>query len=126
MAWMRSSPKDTWLLEILSLLASLIFFSVLVVLLLLFDGKPVFQWHRVSLNALVAIVSTATKACLAFAVAEAMAQWKWIWFAQRSRPLVDFNRIDQASRGTVGSLQLIWHTKAMLVLPGPTRRCNGY
>jgi hypothetical protein len=83
----------------------------MVALLAAFDGKEVFTWKDVTLNAIVSVLSLTMKACLAYILAECIAQWKWILFARESRPLIDFDRIDAATRGPLGSLRVLTRTK---------------
>lgn len=82
-----------------------------VAILAAYDGKPVFDWHGATLNAIISVLSTTGKASLLFAADELISQWKWILFKDHARPLMDFERIDAASRGPLGSLQLMWHCK---------------
>ncbi|OBT70761.1 hypothetical protein VF21_10278 [Pseudogymnoascus sp. 05NY08] len=88
----------------------------MVVLLATFNGKAVFTWKGVTLNAIVSVLSLAMKASLAYALAECMAQWKWILFAREARPLIDFDRIDAATRGPLGSLRVLTRTKGPISL----------
>lgn len=37
-------------------------------------------------------------------MSELISQWKWILFTRKSRPLLEFERINAASRGSMGSL----------------------
>ena len=91
-----------------ALVASLACFAALVVLLIVYDKKPIFDNGVVTLNTIVAILSTATKAMLFHAVGDAIGQWKWITFSgSNRRRLLDFERIDSAGRGPLGSLQLL-------------------
>ena len=59
----------------------------------------------VTLNAILAFLTTVTKAALLFPVTESIGQWKWNWF-QQARPLSDFQVFDSASRSVVGSLTM--------------------
>ena len=72
-----------------------------------YDGEslPNLPLH-VTLNTFLAFFTTLTKACFMIAVAEALSQWKWNWFAA-GRPLNDFQTFDMASRGPWGSLLLL-------------------
>lgn len=93
-------------------------FSVLVVLAIVldnYDGEPIFSWNGVTLNTITSILSVTIKAAVLFVVAECMAQWKWILFAQEQRPLIDFDRLDAASRGPMGSLRLLLRTNGAYV-----------
>lgn len=105
----------SWGWEILSVVGSASCLAALVGVLLGYDGKPIFTWHGVTLNSIVSLLSTASKAALLFAIGELISQWKWILFTDRARPLMDFERIDSASRGLLGSLRLMWNCKKALV-----------
>jgi len=95
-------------LLLLSILASVALLAALISLLVAFDGRPIFDYGAVTLNTLVAILSTANKATILYAVSHGMGQWKWIAFSGRQRRrLLDFERIESASRGPLGSLSLL-------------------
>lgn len=106
-----NSLVRSWGWEILAVIGSASCLAALVGLLLGYDGKPIFTWHGVTLNSIVSLLSTASKAALLFAVAELISQWKWILFTDHARPLMDFERIDSASRGLLGSLRVMWSCK---------------
>lgn len=107
----RIAQLKQWNLEILALAGSNLAFMVMVVLLACFDNRLVFEWNGVTLNTLVSILSVAMKMSLTFAVAECIGQWKWILFSRDTRYLIDFERIDVASRGPLGSLCLLWRVR---------------
>lgn len=98
-------------MELWGLAGAVTSFAVMVVLLAVFDGRPILDWNGVTLNAIVSVISVAIKATLTFALAELIGQWKWILFSRGARPLVDFERIDMASRGPLGSLRLLVRMK---------------
>ncbi|KAF7554836.1 hypothetical protein G7046_g6700 [Stylonectria norvegica] len=107
---------SAWGLEYWAVLGSIACFVAMVVLLAIYDGKVIFTWNDVTLNTLVSILSLAIKASLAYVLAECMAQWKWILFAREARPLMDFERIDQATRGPLGSLRVLTRMRGALPL----------
>ncbi|RYP87644.1 hypothetical protein DL769_000467 [Monosporascus sp. CRB-8-3] len=72
----------------------------MIVLLAVFNGREIFDWNGVTLNAIVSILSVSFKASLTYVIAECIGQWKWILFSQGHRPLIDFETIDEASRGS--------------------------
>jgi hypothetical protein len=41
-------------------------------------------------------------------VQECLSQLKWLWYSGASRPLGDVEAYDRASRGLIGSVQLLW------------------
>jgi hypothetical protein len=100
-----------WTWEYWALAGSLVSLAVMIALLRVFDGKKVFVWNTITLNTIVSILSLITKANLAYILAECMAQWKWLLFTDQKRPLIDFDRIDAATRGPLGSLRVLLRTK---------------
>lgn len=100
-----------WTPEFLALAGSIASFVAMIILLAVFDGRPIIDWESVTLNAVVSVISVAMHASLTFAVAELVGQWKWILFARGARPLMDFERIDMASRGPLGSLRVLLRMK---------------
>lgn len=104
---------DTWFLEIACLVLGIGAFVIIVVLLAHYDGKQKFQWNGVTLNAVVAVLATIARIGLVVPVAEALAQWKWMHFSKEYKPLGDFGLLDDASRGTRGSLLLLWEKKSL-------------
>lgn len=97
-----------WGIELFALMANLLSMVALVTVLAVCDRKPIFSWHKVTLNTTVSIISTAAKAPILFVVAESISQWKWMIFSHKSRRLLNFQTIDSASRGPLGSLKLLW------------------
>lgn len=88
-------------------MGTVVVFAYMVLVLLAYDGKPVFDWHGITLNTAVSIFSSAGKASLMFIVAEAIGQWRWILFTRKSRPLLDLTTLDDVTRGPLGSLGLL-------------------
>lgn len=103
--------KNTWLVEVASIMTSCVSFAAIVSVLHHFNQTPVFDWHSISLNTLVSVLSTVTKTLLLLAVTACLSQWNFIWFSQSRRPLIHFDVFDSASRGPQGSLSLLWHIK---------------
>lgn len=102
-----------WFAETAGILASASLLIVLIILLAIYDDKNVFEWKGVTLNAAVSVLSTVSKAALLYTISELISQWKWIVFTNTSRSLIDFQRIDAASRGPLGSSKIIWKSRAM-------------
>ncbi|KAH6686302.1 hypothetical protein F5X68DRAFT_262105 [Plectosphaerella plurivora] len=93
-------------------------FTVLIAMIILldsFDDRPIFSWNGITLNTITSILSVTVKAAALFVIAECMAQWKWILFAREQRPLIDFDRLDGATRGPMGSLRLIVKTRGAYI-----------
>ncbi|KAJ5184801.1 hypothetical protein N7491_007329 [Penicillium cf. griseofulvum] len=104
-----------WKLELWALVGSVLSFTIMVIVLAIFDGRPIFEWKSVTLNAIISVLSVAMKASLTFAVAELIGQWKWILFSRDERPLMDFERIDMATRGPWGSLRVLSRMRGLQV-----------
>jgi hypothetical protein len=101
---------------ITSIVASLLLLASMVGVLFAFDGKPIFDNGILTLNTVIAILSAANKATILYAVSHAIGQWKWIAFSGREqRRLLDFERIESASRGPLGSLGLLTNTRVRRV-----------
>jgi predicted Ser/Thr protein kinase len=96
-----------WKFELWALVGSVLSFAIMVIVLAIFDGRPIFEWKSVTLNAIISVLSVAMKAGLTFAVAELIGQWKWILSSLGERLLIDFERIDMATRGPWGSLRVL-------------------
>ncbi|KAF6819421.1 hypothetical protein CPLU01_13062 [Colletotrichum plurivorum] len=89
---------------------------VMVILLSEFNHQPFFEWNGISLNTIISILSVTGKAAITFTISECVAQWKWILFDREERLLIDFDRIDGATRGPLGSLRVILKTKGAYVV----------
>jgi hypothetical protein len=78
---------------------------------------PLDDWaFALSPNAVVSILGAVSRASLAFAISAAMSQEKWTWFRRSARPLIDFDRFDEASKGPWGSIRLAWWVNIRWVL----------
>ena len=102
--------RDIWLL-LFSLASSVALLCALIGLLFVFDDKPIFDSGVVTLNTLIAILSTAYKACIVHSLGFVISQSKWIVFADGRRRLLDFDRIEAAGLGPLGSLHLLFNLK---------------
>ena len=103
--------SDTWALETAALVLSIVSLIAIITLLSIYDGKPQFSFGFLNLNTVIAILATAFRIGFMVPVGEALAQWKWLWFSKKARPLSDFDSIDDASRGSRGAMLLLWETK---------------
>ncbi|KAI1492866.1 hypothetical protein F5X96DRAFT_319561 [Biscogniauxia mediterranea] len=97
-----------WLFEIAAWVASAIALVAIIITIALTDGKPLPQWPmHITLNSFVSFMSTIMKAALIIPVAEGISQLKWLWF-KRAGDLDDIQTFDEASRGSWGSMKLIF------------------
>ncbi|KAE8153169.1 hypothetical protein BDV25DRAFT_127495 [Aspergillus avenaceus] len=65
------------------------------------DGRPQPAWKHVTIS----------KGSILYVISEALGQLKWVWFAQRTRPLSNLREFDWASRGFYGSGELMWRLR---------------
>ena len=114
--------KDSWLLEAVSMLTSLVCQGAIIAILSTMQNKPLANWTApISLNTTIAILTTASKSLLLLAVAECISQSKWNHF-RKPRQVLDFDIFDNASRGPLGAVQILtksW-TLATLASVGAT------
>lgn len=98
-----------WKFEIMLVLLSICALLAIIVLLAVKDGVPLESWDfYLSLNTIISVLGTISRSSLASAVGSCLAQEKWNWFRKRQDHLYIFDRIDNASRGPMGSFKLLF------------------
>ncbi|KAL4874723.1 hypothetical protein BJY04DRAFT_233338 [Aspergillus karnatakaensis] len=108
----QTESLTVWTLDVIALILSIGTIIAIAIILNHYDGKPQPDWQGISLNSLIAWLSTLSKACLLFCLTESIGQLKWAWFSSMRRPVSDLKVFDSASRGGVyGSLELLWRVK---------------
>jgi hypothetical protein len=105
--------KDYWGWELFGILGSAAILIGIALILNTFDGKRQPSWEHVSLNSLISWLSTAAKFCILMPITSGLGQLKWVWFAEKERPLSDLQEFDSASRGIPGSAKLLWRLKGL-------------
>lgn len=72
------------------------------------SGRPVPELPDiVNLNAIVSTLSAAAKSSLLYGVSAALGQAKWSWYYGPKKRLNDFEVLDEASKGPLGSVQML-------------------
>ncbi|RDI81201.1 hypothetical protein Vi05172_g8850 [Venturia inaequalis] len=85
---------------------------IIIVVLLRYNGKPDPKWKiGLSIGSFISIFSGFAKSALLLPTAEALGQLKWDWFRRSGNKIIDFERLDSASRGPLGSLVLLVRTR---------------
>lgn len=98
-----------WLPEMLWCLFSVACLAAIAGLLARYNGRPLPAWPLgISLNALVAFLTTLCRAGFVVPVLQGLAQLKWNWFARAERPMGDFQVYEDAQRDPLGSLRLLF------------------
>lgn len=101
-----------WWTELLSIIFSLSCLAANVGVLAALDDQPYKSWRiaqvDVTPNAIISTIATFTKASLLLTVAEVIVQLKWLYFQARMQRISDLQVFDDASRGPLGSIRLLW------------------
>ena len=107
--------NDWWIWEITAGIVSVSSLLAICIVLAVFDGHayPKIDWG-ITLNAVIALLTTIMKAGFMTLLAEGTSQLKWLAFAKERRPLHDLNVYDAASRGGFGSLRLLLRLRKTL------------
>ena len=105
--------QNWWWNELLGVVLSLLAFAAIVIVLRRFEDRALPDWpYNISLNTFLALFVTIAITGLMISVSEGLSQQKWIWFLHIKRPLGDFQKYDNASRGgVVSGFKLLWTLK---------------
>ncbi|KAK8133806.1 hypothetical protein PG984_005818 [Apiospora sp. TS-2023a] len=112
--------KTDWFLEIGTALLSLLCLLGMIILLARIQNQPLSSWPlEVSPNAVLSILSTASKAFLVQPVSECISQLKWMHLLRSPKPdrLKDLQEYDDASRGPLGSSKFCYKRPTKSILP---------
>lgn len=106
----ESDLDETWIWEIAGAVLSLVGIGVLIWFLIYIHEKPYANWqYTVAPNTVISIISAITKAALLSVVSACLGQLKWrLYRKSRSAPLEHIQTVDEASRGSWGSLKVFW------------------
>lgn len=104
--------KWEWKLETSLLFLSVCSLVAIIILLAVKDGTTLNSWKLYfSLNTVVSVLGTISRASLGSSIGSCIAQEKWNWFRKRRDPLYLFDGFDSASRGPLGSFKLLYWLK---------------
>lgn len=96
-----------WLWEIASLLLAVSILVTMIVILRVYNNKRSPIFIGLTLNTIVAFASTLFRICLMVPVTVCVCQLGWSRMGEKPRSLNDLGTIDGASRGPIGSLELL-------------------
>lgn len=84
--------------------------TAIAILLWRFDGKPPPNMYMgLTLNTVLAFLTSLAKVAFLVPIVEGLGQLKWMWFLSRKpRPLNDMQVFDEATRGGLGGLKLLF------------------
>ena len=85
----------------------------IVILLWRCDGNPPPNLGLgITLNTVLAFLTSLTKVAFMVPIIECLGQLKWMWFLSRQhRPLMDFQVFEEATRGGLGGAKLLFKFK---------------
>lgn len=100
--------QDSWWPEVFSLALGVACLVALVALLLVFEKKPIRDWHGgITMNAVISIIVTGMDSALALPLASSFGQLKWIAMKRNATPLPKVQQFDSASRSASGRISLL-------------------
>ena len=98
----------SWTFEVASLSLAVGAVVSIIAILAHFDGKPLPSFpSTITLNAVIAVLTTVANASLAVPLSSGLGQLKWERVKAGYAPLRDMEYIDEASRGALGALNLL-------------------
>ncbi|PQK16784.1 hypothetical protein BB8028_0006g11030 [Beauveria bassiana] len=98
-----------WKWESFLLIVSLVLFIASLVLLREYENKALSHWKApISINAVIAIITTIFKGSLLMPISNGISQLKWLSFSKEPQDMITMDVYDQASRGAWGSLLYIF------------------
>jgi hypothetical protein len=117
------SGMDSWSLETSAVTLSLAATIALIFVLRHIDNKPQTSWSfKITPNTVISLLSTIARSLSLVAISAVIGQEKWIWFGlgrqegfRQNTRLIDLQIFEDASRGPLGSLSLIWFTQMRCV-----------
>lgn len=102
------TKTGTWTFEIVSLVFAIAAVASIIAILESYDNKPLPSWpYKITLNALIAVLTTFADAAMAVPLSSGLGQLKWERFKTGYAPLTDMEVLDEASRGALGALHLL-------------------
>lgn len=110
----KVNPVRYWSWEIVSLLFALALLIATIAIPAHYNDKVLKRWpYDISLNTIIAILSTFMRAAVMFVVAELVGQMGW-QSLRKPRPVSDLHHFDNASRGILGAFKLFWNVPPRL------------
>ncbi|EGX88750.1 hypothetical protein CCM_08796 [Cordyceps militaris CM01] len=104
-----STGISLWAWEMLSLFVSVLSLASIIIVLDVYENRRLDEWTpKISINAVISVLSAVFKGSLALPVTEGISQLKWLMFAKQPRALSELDVYDRASRGAWGSALMIF------------------
>ncbi|KAK4162908.1 hypothetical protein QBC43DRAFT_379646 [Cladorrhinum sp. PSN259] len=113
--------------EILAQLGGMGCLMAIIIILRRAEGRPPAElvWG-ITLNTLLAFLTSLTKVAFLVPVVEGLGQLKWLWFlSPKQRRLLDFQVFDDGTKGGIGTLRLLFSFKGFLASFGALIMLSG-
>ncbi|KAJ4295088.1 hypothetical protein N0V90_007097 [Kalmusia sp. IMI 367209] len=112
----KQIPQFDWWWEVAAVIIAVTSTGAIIAVLRYASGKAVLDWSfSIQPASLVAIFSTIAKSALVVPLAASLSQLKWRYF-ERPRTLSHMQDFDDASRGPMGAMLLLWKVKGTALL----------
>jgi len=106
------SLSSSWTYEVASMITASLAVAATIAVLAHYDNKPLSSWpSSITLNAVIAILATVSTAGMGVPLSSGLSQLKWVRFKQGRAPLIDMEYFDNASRGPLGALSLLFRAR---------------
>lgn len=104
----RRLVLDTWICESTAMVFSLACLVAIALIVKFYDNQTIPHFPSgITLNTIIAILSTAARSSLIYVICATIGQLKWYWFGRSGRRLRDVQALDEASGGPLGSLIIL-------------------
>lgn len=103
-------PRKTgsWAWEVVAMLFAIGAVASIIALLARYEGKPLPSWpYEITLNALIAVLTTVANAAMTVPLSSGLGQLKWDRMKNGYAPLADMEVLDEASRGAWGAINML-------------------
>ncbi|KAI3390999.1 hypothetical protein diail_8133 [Diaporthe ilicicola] len=103
-------PRKTgsWVWEIVAMVFAIGAVASIIALLARYEGKSLPSWpYEITLNALIAVLTTVANAAMTVPLSSGLGQLKWDRMKNGHAPLADMEVLDEASRGAWGAINML-------------------
>ncbi|KIW33987.1 uncharacterized protein PV07_00793 [Cladophialophora immunda] len=109
--WWSRLVSDSWIIELVASFVSFAAIASIIGVLWGYDQKPVPPLMKgITLNAVISFLATISRTAIMLCVGTVISQGKWLWF-KKERSLMDLQNIEDASRGPLGSILMLFRFK---------------
>lgn len=103
-------PRKTgsWFWEVVATVIAIGAVASIIALLARYEGQPLPSWpYAITLNALIAVLTTVANAAMAVPLSSGLGQLKWERMKNSYARLADMEVLDEASRGAWGAINML-------------------